>query len=280
MSKKNTNQEEKKKSNIVLYSIIAVLVLLVLFFAFKGSDNGSNTNIENPDNNNQDNSNLVNSNTQDNTNTASDDDIEGLIGVRFEMPSEVKLFDDKGVTAFVTYDTKSEFKDSVKVTIESIDASYKKSFTIPYSRTGSEVSKNQILELNDKEDINSNHEFVVYMEYRGEVIMEEKFQVKVLPEYAFTKDLTANVKVQDTKLEINIAGYPDDLKDKTNFTFKSNNEVIFSKNLYGYYNEISFGWWSTDPNKEKYTNLVNPTIDIYDNDRELYIVKDLPVSVS
>jgi hypothetical protein len=31
--------------------------------------------------------------------------------------------------------------------------------------------------------------------------------------------------------------------------------------------------------KEKYTNLINPTIDIYDEERELYIVKDLPVKV-
>lgn len=279
MTKNSTTKEEKKNKNLILYGVIAVLVILVLFFAFKGSNGGSDTPLVNPDNNDQDNSNLDNSNNQDNTNTASKDDIEGLVSVRFEMPSEVKLFDEKGVTAFVTYDSKSEFKDSVKVTIESTDASFKKSFTIPYSRTGTEISKNQLLELNDKKDINSNHEFIVYMEYKGEIILEDKFQVKVLPEYAFTDELGATINLKDLNFNLNVQNYPSNLKDKTTLTIKNNGIVIFSRNVYSFNTEITHGWSSNDPEIEKYTNLVNPTIDIYDEERGLYIVQDLPVEV-
>ena len=277
---KNSNSKDEKKNKNILYGIIAILVVLVLFFAFNGSNDSSSTSLVNPDNN-QDNSNLDNSNSQDNTNTASEDNIDGLKNVRFEIPTEIKLFDTKGVTAFVIYDTESEFKDSVKVTVESIDSNFKKSFTVPYSRTGSEISKMILLELNDKEDMNKEHEFIMYMDYKGDIILEKKFKVKVLPKYAFANDLKAEINYDELKLHV----FPTN-KLKIKINLKDDKNKIFEGFVYGIDNNgisntpiNSLVEYNATLNKRVPITLINPTIDIYDEDRELYIVRDLSVEI-
>lgn len=268
---KNSNQKEKNSLFKGIAVVIVIVLLVLILFAITSSSDEENK-VPGSGNNNLDDTN------NNEVKIESKNKVDGVNSVSLQVPSEIMLFDSKGVLATINYDIDSELRSSAKMTVEGISNNFKKSSSLGYSRTGNDVTTSILLELNEKEDIGKEHEYVVYVEYENEIILEERFKVKVLPEYAFAKDLTAEIEVTGNRFEIEVQNYPESLRDKTLFTLKDNGEIIYERERFGYGTNVRESWTSNDPKKDLYINLDNPTIDIYDEVREIYIVKDLSVS--
>lgn len=257
MSKNTTNK------NIFIYAIIAVLVIIIIFLLFPSSNEQSIVN---------------NSNTQTTESIVNSHD--DIISISLNVKDEIKLFEQDVIQINALYNIESDNRNSIQVTIEQTNGEIRESFTLPYSRTGQEVSNSISLDLNEVKNIETVNEFIIYAELNDEIIFEDSIEITVLPEYAFADNLQIQIEyVQDGRNEISVLNYPSNLRFSTMFQLFDNEELIYERGRAGYSSTILHSWSQSDPNSDIYQNLQNPLVSIFDNDRELYIIQNVAVEI-